>query len=78
MDLKEAIAEWRSHPVTEAFRRHLLSRRQSLMEDWAAGVFQADTEAATHALSAAAVGEAQALQRLHNFDADDLREVWKE
>lgn len=48
------------------------------MEDWAAGVFQADTEAATHALNAAAVGEAQALQSLHDFDADDLREVWKE
>ena len=47
------------------------------MEDWAAGVFQGDTEAQTVALNAAAVGEVQTLQRLHNFDATDLAEAMK-
>ena len=70
--LKEMVEEWKSHPVTQAYRRYLLSRRHSLMEAWAQGNLAQDSEFKDSVMMAAAMRECQVLAQLHSFDEEDL------
>ena len=69
---EEAVAEWRRHPVTQAFLRHLQSQRRSRMEQWAAGGLVDEDLFKSAVKQAAAARECQVLAQLVAFDAQDL------
>lgn len=62
------LHEWRQHPVTQAVFRTLNEERQRLMEQWASAGFMSDPVEA-----AEAVGMCQAINKILNVKAEDLK-----
>ena len=72
---KDQVEEWRSHPMTQRYRKYLLSRRLSLMEAWAQGNLSEDSEFRDSVMMAAALRECQVLWELYSLDEESLFEV---
>lgn len=72
----EEWEEWRLNPVTRALFHHFLPRaRLSLMEQWAAGQFQDETEERTLVRNTAALGQIECYERLREIQLQDFNEV---
>jgi hypothetical protein len=77
MEVKEQEwEEWKLNPVTQALLHQFLpAAKQSLMDQWAAGQFQDETEDCTLARNAAALGQIELIDRLKELTLEDFNDT---
>ena len=75
---KEQYQEWKSHPLTKKFHQFLRDKRQSLMEEWAEGLYQNQSLEQGALLNSAAMGQAQCLLDLAELEDDFIGNFYRQ
>ena len=70
----EAWADWRQHPVTQAFLEVLDKWREGVKEQWAQGSFSDNSFSGNALQTTSALAEAQILERIKSMTVDELNE----
>ena len=65
---EQEFKEWMEHPVSVAVRRMLRLWRQDLLEQWAAGQFQAPSPQETAVANAQAIGIVRTYEQIEELD----------
>lgn len=69
---KDEFDDWMQHPVTEMFRKHLKTMMDGITEDWANGIFTAESSEGTAQLNAAALGQVRLIHDILNLTEEDI------
>lgn len=69
---QEEYNDWLQHPVTEIYRSYLSKMRMTIMEDWASGVFTAESAEGTAQKNAVGLGQLQLVEDLLNLTHEEL------
>lgn len=69
---KEEWSEWLQHPVTVAYRKGLIAMKGAIQNDWAAGVYTAESSEGTAQRNAVALGQFRLLEDLLSLDEESL------
>jgi hypothetical protein len=66
------FAEWKLHPITQAFFASLGRWRGTLMDDWASGTYTAEHADATAQKNAEAIGAVRTIQEIIETTVEDI------
>lgn len=68
----EEWLEWLGHPVTQIFRDYMKELQAEVQENWAAGMYTAESSEGTAQKNAVALGQFRLLEDLLQVDEESL------
>jgi hypothetical protein len=72
MPLPEEFSEWLLQPMTVAYMSYLKELKRSTMEDWAAGLYTAESAEGTAQKNAVALGQIRLIEDLLTLTVEDI------